>query len=77
MAETLQERAEEMRLHILRRVAGRLCEPSGRVTGEWGCGMCGGVGKGPWSGEYDPNVIQHEADCMLRPLLSTFTSERK
>lgn len=61
-------RAERMRQHILRKVVGRLCEPSGRVTGEWGCGMCGGVGKGPASGEYDPSTIKHEPDCMLVPL---------
>jgi hypothetical protein len=64
----LLERAERMRQHILTKVVGRLCEPNGRVTGEWGCGMCGGVGMGPRDGTRALDTIKHEPDCMLNPL---------
>jgi hypothetical protein len=60
----LRERAERMRQHILTKVVGRLCEPSGRVTGEWGCGLCGGVGRGPADGTRDLESIVHAEDCM-------------
>lgn len=64
----LLERAERMRQHILTKVVGRLCEPgTGRVAG-WGCGLCGGSGKGQLDGTRDLECIAHEPDCMCLPL---------
>jgi hypothetical protein len=66
--ERLRERAERMRQHILTKVVGRLCEPvTGRSAG-WGCGLCGGQGKGPADGTRDLEAITHEPDCMCVPL---------
>lgn len=65
----LRERAERMRQHILTKVVSRLCDvPSGKFHGEWGCGLCGGVGKGPATGVRDFSTIAHEPDCMCVPL---------
>lgn len=72
----LRERAERMRQHILTKVVGRLCEPgTGRSAG-WGCGLCGGEGKGPADGTRDLEAITHEPDCMCAPLSDVASNGR-